>query len=757
MKINNLLLTVLLSAMAIPASTYAQNKVVKDSVPETKEVKNRNVMLNASSDNQPRQISIGLPSTLSATIYEDGLPVSYSMWPCLPYLYWTVTADHGRMGLMSLGESAITSGAVNYAVESFTREGGDKFEGHLNYTTNIFNLQRYDVSVAGPIKNGWSYSFGVYTNLDPGSNKLADVQYANNMKIMKVGLTKVFGKGRGKMSLFYKYSYNKSLADDYGPFIYKGDGSVSEYNGFSLGHDGFLPVNGQLTYRDVMTGKLTTINRANSSHALGNDLVYNLKYNFNNGMNLDVRSKYRYANNSMAMLALAGTGVANVSSGYTYAYDNGGHSEGDAFTGNYNSRYLLRDAGWGRDWMTTAELTGKSRDNKNSWRLGYNFWWERQGLTASTGVYAHTIEADPVWLDHDGSQGYALNTGGEYYDTHEIKTALYASDDWQATNRLWLSVGARLEYYTIGGNNAMAYLNAADATATYANNIRTIDYSVKNGTITKFSKKWFNPATTINGRYRIAQGFGLIGEYVYAMQHPNSQDFAGAYMPLLDAVNVHLGRLGVFWNLPWMKLVSQVSLISQSNYKSRTQFTNTNDASDVVTVPVTNNVQTTGWTTDVMFNPFKGFNFHGLLTLQDPKYKKFTMTPTFSDGTSKTYDFTDKVTTGVSKAIIELDPSYSFSKFRLWASFRYQSKQYINKTNTLYFNGRWETFGGVDCKVNKYLSLSVDAINFFNQKGASGSIGSADLVEDVSAYKNYLMAGTYIRPFTVEFAAHINF
>lgn len=35
--------------------------------------------------------------------------------------------------------------------------------------------------------------------------------------------------------------------------------------------------------------------------------------------------------------------------------------------------------------------------------------------------------------------------------------------------------------------------------------------------------------------------------------------------------------------------------------------------------------------------------------------------------------------------------------------------------------------------------------------------GSADLIEDVSAYKNYLMAGSYIRPFTVEFAAHINF
>ena len=89
-------------------------------------------MLNASSDNQPRQISIGLPSSLSTTIYEDGLPVSYSIWPCLPYCYWAGSAMHSRVGLTSIGENAITNGSVNYSVDSYTREGGDKFEGHAN-------------------------------------------------------------------------------------------------------------------------------------------------------------------------------------------------------------------------------------------------------------------------------------------------------------------------------------------------------------------------------------------------------------------------------------------------------------------------------------------------------------------------------------------------------------------------------------------------------------------------------------------------
>ena len=744
-------------AAAMPLAATAQDKIETDSVPDTKEVKNRNVMLNASSDNQPRQISIGLPSSLSATIYEDGMPVMYNIWPCMPYLYWTGTAAHSGISMLSLGESALKLGAVNYTVTSDTRAGVDKFEGHANYTTNIFNLQRFDVAIAAPIGKGWSFSLGAYANLDPGSNKVADVPYQNDMKIIKAGLSKRWNDGRGKFDLFYRYTYTKNAGDGNGPFIYVGDGSVKEYNGFSLGHDGFLPGNGMMTYTDVMTGKTVNHTRLQGTHALNNGVTAAFNYTFLNGMNLDIRSKYNYGNSSYAFMYLSGVGTADETSGYTYAYDYKNHKAGDPFTGYYNSRYMVEDIGYERDWLTTAELTGKSKNLAHSWRIGANAFWNRHSIKASTAVMAHTVEKDPAWLKHNGELSYTPNTGAEYYDMHETKFALYLSDDWQATSRLWLSAGARLEYYSVGGKNALAYMDARATDPTYPENIRNVGWNLAQGTKTHTSNHWLNPAATINARYTILHGFGVLAEYVYAMQHPNSQDFAGQYMPLLDPVNIHFGRVGVFWNNKWIQLVSQVSLINQSNYKSRTQFTNPNDASDVVTIPITNDVQTLGWTTDIVLTPFKGFQFHGLLTLQNPLYKNFRMDATFADGTKKSYDFSDNVTTGVSKTIIELDPSYTFDKFRVWASFRNQSKQYINKTNSLYFNGRWETFAGVDYTLNKYVSFSVNFVNLLNEKGCSGSIGAADLVEDVSEYKNYLMAGSYIRPFTVEFATHINF
>ena len=61
--------------------------------------------------------------------------------------------------------------------------------------------------------------------------------------------------------------------------------------------------------------------------------------------------------------------------------------------------------------------------------------------------------------------------------------------------------------------------------------------------------------------------------------------------------------------------------------------------------------------------------------------------------------------------------------------------------------------------VNKHLSLSGTVINFLNQTGAKGSISGAELVdkENAAAYNGAWMAGSYIRPFTVEFSASLKF
>ncbi|OKZ12243.1 MAG: hypothetical protein BHV75_05335 [Bacteroides oleiciplenus] len=82
-----------------------------------------------------------------------------------------------------------------------------------------------------------------------------------------------------------------------------------------------------------------------------------------------------------------------------------------------------------------------------------------------------------------------------------------------------------------------------------------------------------------------------------------------------------------------------------------------------------------------------------------------------------------------------------------------------NLTNALYFNGRWETFGGVNWKVNKHLSLGATVVNFLNQKGASGTINGAELLskEEAGKFKDHYMSDNYLRQLTLEFSASLSF
>ena len=114
----------------------------------------------------------------------------------------------------------------------------------------------------------------------------------------------------------------------------------------------------------------------------------------------------------------------------------------------------------------------------------------------------------------------------------------------------------------------------------------------------------------------------------------------------------------------------------------------------------------------------------------------------------------------IPEVIIEIDPSYMITDdLKIWTSFRYFSKTYANLNDAYYFNGRWETFGGLNWQVNKRLSLGCTVVNFLNQTGAKGTIAGAELIskEEAGKYANHVMTGSYIRPFTVEFSASLKF
>ena len=121
------LLLMVTGLVSVPvAANNSQNE--KDSVVVGKvEGSERNVMLNASDATKPREIQIGLPSE-DVNVYENGLPAVYSSAVHRLQYHWRSDASLGEVGLMSPSESAIRTGNIAYAVNSFSKLGQKEFK-----------------------------------------------------------------------------------------------------------------------------------------------------------------------------------------------------------------------------------------------------------------------------------------------------------------------------------------------------------------------------------------------------------------------------------------------------------------------------------------------------------------------------------------------------------------------------------------------------------------------------------------------------
>lgn len=202
----------------------------------SKEDNNRNVMLNAANNTSPRDVNIGLPSTVGGiTILENDLPVVYFFWPELPNKTWRQSVGLERTGLLKMDQLANTMGDLGFAVNSYSQIGTKDLKIKGKFTTSTFGWLQGDANVSGPIsKNGWTYTIGAFANFDPSTYKLGFARNADETKIFRAGLTKYFDNDKGKISILYKYADSYSITN-YAVFQYGPEGKVTELDNFKIG------------------------------------------------------------------------------------------------------------------------------------------------------------------------------------------------------------------------------------------------------------------------------------------------------------------------------------------------------------------------------------------------------------------------------------------------------------------------------------------------------------------------------------------
>ena len=734
----------------------------------SKEEGNRNVMLNAASANGPREIQIGLPSA-DVNVLENGLPVTYATNPHSVNTTWRGDASLSHQGLLKIAETALRTGNIGYAVNSFTQLGDKGFNGTLNYKSNHFGLQEFSLNMNGELAKDWYYSANMYQDFDPGTFKIKSTPYQDRTQIYKALITRRYDGGAGELTVGYKYSNSHNVynyATQSAPFIYVGDGSVREYGKFKLGTTSYLPADNTMTYRNMRTGALEQTTLYDASLNKSSEVTLLNDYRWDNGLRWNVAARYAHSRGAMVYqtpMALIDLKSQDNQGLYDYRY-RGIDGSVSAYDGQYvQTRMSCLNAGTIDELLFTSELTKKL--SRSTLRLGVNEWFYNIDYCSNTTMYDQSVPSDGSYAvrlwDANKRDGYFYDfnkNASEYYKGHENKLALYLTHDWDVTDKLNLYYGARLEWQSLNGENAA--VRGADGNFVG----RFADYylgaTAPDGTViapAKLSYDWLNYDLSVAATYKMTKHFGFTADFTYIVQHPKFEAFAPATMPNTDKVSVPLGRAGVYYNNQWLSLTSMFSYISKTNNNSTL---NLQHGSEIKAAPLTYDIQTWGWTTDAVMHPFKGFDFHFLFTYQKPTYKKYETSITFNDGYVGNINATGNIVAEIPEVLIELDPSYMITKdIKLWTSFRYFSKTYANINEAYYFNGHWETFGGVNWQASKRLSLGCTVVNFLNQTGAKGSIAGAELItkDEAKGIKNQLMTGSYLRPFTVELTASLKF
>ncbi|WP_427874402.1 hypothetical protein [Flavobacterium sp. MMS24-S5] len=69
----------------------------------------------------------------------------------MPNRTWRQSTSLGRTGLLKIGEAAITTGDLGFAVNSYTKLGTDKLEVVGNFSGSSFGWMKGDLNVSGQL------------------------------------------------------------------------------------------------------------------------------------------------------------------------------------------------------------------------------------------------------------------------------------------------------------------------------------------------------------------------------------------------------------------------------------------------------------------------------------------------------------------------------------------------------------------------------------------------------------------------------
>ena len=702
--------------------------------------KDNDLLLNAESSSTPREINIGLPdSGDGAVVYVDGC--KHALGLPKGRFHWAGGNAYERIGTISLMESVIRVGEIGVLVDSHTKTGGATFGGVVTAGTSSNGRILLDAFAGGPVlKNTpWTWSAGAFINYDPTAVNAPGRRFIDRKQIYQATLLRRVKDSQ--LCLIYRISFSgDSFGNAYNvaPFIYNGDGSVSFTEGFRPGRDCYFPSDAHIRYMDVACGEMKSGNLNGLDRVITHDLnlVYSKK--LSRGWKYDTHSHVCFMPTaSFARTSLAGIDNAGVSSGYTTA-------DGAPFAGNVQKRLTVLENE--RTFDLESDHVFKKNLGRHGLKAGLNLVYCNQYEAGSSFHFAHSVEAEPQRLYKGGAETWNLNTNSLYFDARRFCPTLYIFDRWQAGKKTMITTGLRLK-------GSLQSINTAAVLEGQTKNVRVDGFNIADPSLCSlnhFDSKGLDYAASLSLIQGLLPGWFAVAEGFYSMTNKTSVYYRNATIPSLKPIGNAMARVGFTHEGKRLDAGILFSYITCWNCAAVLNVTS-RTSSGSVTIPWTAEygIGTPGVTLDANLEDGR-FRLHAQATFQNPVYLDYGNSFDFGDGKTTLIDYSGNVCTGISRVIAEAQPSYSLDRLRFWLTLRYYSRQYVSRTNLASFSGHVETFGGIDWHVCGPHSVSLDFVNIFLQGGMKGSVDIADTITDIDQIKGYLMAGTYIRPFSID-------
>ncbi|NOX87416.1 MAG: TonB-dependent receptor [Calditrichaeota bacterium] len=671
-------------------------------------------------------------------MYEDGLPIfeapelAFANIDIMMRLDESVKSMEGvRGGTSSIYASNAPGGVINF----ISKTGGNKREIIIKLSAGSNDFRRLDFNYGGPASEKIKFNVGGFLRYSKGirsahftGNSGGQIKL-NMTRLFKKGYFRIYGKYLNDRNIFYLPIPLQNPNDPESiPGLNANYGTITSVH---AGKSSFPSPYGKVYQRDIRDGihpELMSVTLEyvydfgqgwsiqNNLRVMKTDIEFNaifpLETPFNASFFADsvkhlsdnpevARWEYRYANN--------GAPIENIS--------------------NLNNNGLIALNGWWtiskplKNLVNNLQINKKFGKHKVSF-AGYfskysagDFWYWQNILTE---VKDAPRLLDLVGLNSSGEVVHSVTQNGfEQYGSFYVNAmsnatvySTYFTDEWQATEKLRLDTGMRLESHHFKGKveNTRDDFIIGDGKTEAERNVVFGD-----GTFRYYKHKFNEWAFSFGGNYSINRHLALYGRLSRGFRTPDFEQWIfsedkgkSQYIYQMEGgLKVASPQFSLFSSV-FFSHINNIPFIDEVFKNGR-----------IIHEKRFAKSRTVGVEFEAVFIPTSGLHLNLIGTIQDPRLLQLLSNKIDPKTGAVTYkNLSGNRVRRIPQFIIDFRPSYNYKGFNIFYSWQYIGDRFVDDANTAVLPGYNLISAGASYKLLKNkVRLGLNISNLTNTLG----------------------------------------